>query len=122
MKLSQVQQLLDAKILTGQEYIDESVDEACGCDLMSDVLRYAKENGVLLTGLVNIQVLNTADMANMHSIVFVRNKQPTSKILDMADDIGMLVMQTSLPMFQACGILYQNGLRGAKPKEDPNGL
>ena len=44
------------------------------------------------------------------------------EILDMADDIGMLVMQTSLPMFQACGILYQNGLRGAKPKEDPNGL
>ncbi|MGI6110340.1 MAG: hypothetical protein ACOYB8_10935 [Eubacteriaceae bacterium] len=122
MKLSQVKQLLDAQVLTGGEFEEDTVEEACGCDLMSDVLKYAKENAVLLTGLVNKQVLNTADMANMHSIVFVRDKIPTREILEMADDIGMLIMRTSLPMFQACGILYQNGLRGARPKEKSDEL
>jgi len=118
MKLSDVKNLLSAEILTGEEHMDDEVFTACGCDLMSDVLRFAKEDGILLTGLVNIQVLNTADMSNMHSIIFVRSKQPSEEILEMARDIDMLVMTTHIPMFESCGILYANGLKGAKPKDE----
>ena len=67
MKLEKVKQLLNAAVLTGGEHLDEEVYVACGCDLMSDVLRYAKDDGLLLTGLVNKQVLNT-DIANMRSV------------------------------------------------------
>lgn len=84
---------------------------------MSDVLRYAKENGILLTGLVNKQVINTADMANMHSIIFVRNKKPGEDLLEMAEEIDMLIMTTDYPLYESCGILYQNGLKGAEPKK-----
>ena len=107
MKLREVKELLNARVLTGEEHLDEDVYVACGCDLMSDVLRYAKEDGILLTGLVNKQVFNTVDMANMHSIVFVRSK-----------DIDMLIMTTDYPLFESCGILYHNGLKGAIPKNE----
>lgn len=98
MKLSEVKELLNARVLTGEEHLEDEVNVACGCDLMSDVLRYAKEDGLLLTGLVNKQVLNTADMANMHSIIFVRSKVPGEALIEMAEDIDMLVMMTDYPL------------------------
>ncbi len=112
MKLSTIRDLLGAEVLTGEVHLDENVNKACGCDLMSDVLRYAKENAVLLTGLVNRQVFNTVDLSNMHSVIFVRNKRPDEELLELADDIDVLVMTTRIPMFEACGILYKHGLSG----------
>ena len=45
--------ILDAKVLCGEERLDEEVCTACGSDLMSDVLAYVKDQAVLLTGLLN---------------------------------------------------------------------
>jgi len=80
---------------------------------MSDVLCYAREDAVLLTGLVNKQVLNTADMANMNSIIFVRSKVPSEEVIKMAREMNILVMTTKYILFESCGLLYQNGLKGA---------
>ena len=43
MKLQQVCEILDAKILTSGPWEEQEVQSACGCDLMSDVLAYVKE-------------------------------------------------------------------------------
>lgn len=114
MKLCEIQKLLDAKCLSGQDRLEEEVFFGFGSDLMSDVLYYAKEDTVLLTGLVNKQVLNTADMANMYSIIFVRNKIPGPEIIKLAAEMDILLMSTSHILFESCGILYQKGLKGAK--------
>ena len=118
MKLSKIRELLNARVLTGEDHLEDEVYVACGCDLMSDVLRYAKEDGLLLTGLVNKQVINTADMACMNSVIFVRNKMPSQELLDMAEEIDMMIMTTDYPLFESCGILYHNGLKGAEPKDE----
>lgn len=113
MKLSQIRELLNAVVLTGESHLEEEVYTGFGCDLMSDVLCYAREDAVLLTGLVNKHVLNTVDMANMNSIIFVRSKIPNREILEMAREMDMLVMTTNYILFESCGLLYQNGLKGA---------
>jgi len=113
VKLSQVRELLNAVVLTGENHLDDEVFAGFGCDLMSDVLCYAKEGAVLLTGLSNKQVLNTAEIANMNSIVFVRNKVPNNEILELAREMDILMMTTKLILFESCGILYKYGLKGA---------
>ncbi|HAZ05558.1 MAG TPA: hypothetical protein DCY58_03740 [Acetobacterium sp.] len=113
MKLSQVRDLLDAVVLSGESHLEEEVHSGFGCDLMSDVLCFAREDAILLTGLVNKQVLNTADMANMNSIIFVRDKMPSQEMIDMARERNLLVMSTKYILFESCGILYSNGLKGA---------
>jgi len=113
MKLSRVQELLEAVVLSGESHLDDEVLTGFGCDLMSDVLCFAREDAVLLTGLVNKQVLNTVDMANMNSIVFVRNKMPCEDVIKMAQEMNLLVMSTKYILFEACGMLYANGLKGA---------
>ena len=53
-----------------------------------------------------------ADMMDMICIVFVRGKKPDGAILQLAVDRGIAVLATKLPMFAACGLLYEKGLRG----------
>ena len=112
MKISEIRDLLDAKLLTGEAILDHDVASACCSDMMSDVLAYVKDQGVLITGLVNPQVIRTANMMDMVCVVFARNKQPTEEMLDLARECGIAVMQTEKRAFEASGILYKAGLSG----------
>ncbi len=112
MKLSEVQKILDAEVLNGAESLDREVFSACGSDFMSDVLAYVKNQALLLTGLVNPQVIRTADMMDMKCVTFVRGKRPDEGLLALARERDMVVMSTPLRMYDACGRLYTNGLRG----------
>nr|MBQ8890276.1 hypothetical protein [Clostridia bacterium] len=116
MKIKTMQELLDAKILCCEENVEKHVYSACGCDLMSDVLAYVKDQAVLLTGLVNTQVIRTAVMMDMLCIVFVRSKAPTEEMLKLARDTGIVIMTTEKRLYEACGLLYSNGLVGNKAK------
>ena len=111
MKLSEVRDILDAEVLYGEDELDREVFSACGSDFMSDVLAYVKNQALLLTGLVNPQVIRTADMMDMKCVAFVRGKQPEENILELAQDRQLVVMATKERMYNACGLLYLNGLR-----------
>ena len=112
-----MQQLLEARVLCCEENIDRNVYSACGCDLMSDVLAFVKDQAVLLTGLVNPQVIRTAEMMDMICVVFVRSKVPTQEMIDLARDSGIVLMVSDKRLYEACGLLYTNGLVGNKVKE-----
>lgn len=117
MKISKMQELLDARVLCCEENIERHVYSACGCDLMSDVLAFVKDQAVLLTGLVNPQVIRTAEMMDMICIVFVRSKVPTQEMIDLAKESGIVLMVSDKRLYEACGLLYQNGLVGNKVKK-----
>ena len=117
MKISTIRELLGADVLCGEEHMDDHVYSACGSDMMSDVLAYVKDQAVLLTGLMNTQVVRTAEMMDMRCIVFVRNKKPTEEIVELAKENGIVLMASNKRMYEACGILYANGLVGNKAKE-----
>ena len=110
MKISEIRDLLDAEVLCGADQLDREVASACCSDMMSDVLAYVKDQGVLLTGLVNAQVIRTANMMDMHCIVFVRSKKPTEDMIELAKECGIAVMSSKLRAYVACGVLWQAGL------------
>ncbi|MBO5859667.1 MAG: hypothetical protein J6R20_07835 [Clostridia bacterium] len=110
MTINTIKELLGAEMLCGNECLDKDVHSACGSDMMSDVLAYVKDQAVLLTGLVNAQVIRTAEMMDMLCVVFVRSKQPSQDMIELAKECGIAVMTTSMRMYDACGILYSNGL------------
>ena len=111
MKIDKIQELLDAKVLCCEELRGSHVYSACGSDMMSDVLAYVKDQAVLLTGLVNSQVIRTAEMMDMRCIVFVRSKMPNEEMIRLAKESGIVLLATSKRMYEACGILYTNGLK-----------
>lgn len=110
MKISTIKELLDAEVICNEDMLSHDVYSACGSDMMSDVLAYVKNQAVLLTGLVNSQVIRTAEMMDMVCIVFVRSKRPSQEMIELAQESGIVMLATKKRMYEACGILYSSGL------------
>ena len=118
MKISDIADILEADVLTGETMLDHEIQTACGADLMSDVLAFAKERAALLTGLLNPQVIRTADMMDSRCIVFVRGKEPDGSMIELARDRDIAILTTKYCMFSACGRLYKAGLIPTKEKKE----
>ena len=71
----------------------------CGSDMMSDVLAFVKDQAVLLTGLVNPQVIRTAEMMDIVCIVFVRGKMPDPSMIGLAEERGIALLSCGQRMF-----------------------
>ena len=104
--------LLNAKVLCGEDDLDQEVRSACGSDLMSDVLAFVKEKAVLITGLTNVHVMRTAEMLDIHCVVFARGKIPPDEVLEEAAEIGIVVLSTEYTTYTTCGLMYEAGVRG----------
>ena len=112
MVIRKIAELLEAEVILGEDKLDMEVDMAFSSDMMSDVLAFVKDQSCLLTGLVNPQVVRTADMMDMHCIIFVRGKMPDESMIELAKEREITLMSTGYRMFTACGKLWENGLRG----------
>ncbi len=112
MNLGKVKEILKAEVISGSDKLQMEIKMGCGCDLMSDVLAFVKSGSLLLTGLTNPQVIRTAEMADIKAICFVRGKKPDKETVELAKSKSIPLLSTTLPMFEACGRLYKEGLVG----------
>ena len=110
MTVREIVSILDARVLAGGDRLDTEIRTACGSDMMSDVLAFAKDSSALITGLVNPQAVRTAQMMDMKCVVFVRGKLPDAEMIRLAEDLGVILLSTRHRMFMACGLLYGHGL------------
>jgi predicted transcriptional regulator len=112
MNLKDIKRILEAEVIVGDDQLDKDVTIACGCDLMSDVLSFVKPGALLLTGLINPQVVRTAEMADLRAICFVRGKKPAQETIEMAESKSIPLLTTPLLLFESCGRLHREGIFG----------
>ncbi len=124
MRLKEVMTITEAQFFSpdpakfhSQSALKQEVQTGFGADLMSDVLVYNVAQGLLITGLINPQIVRTAEMADAAAILVVRGKTPLSETIEVAQRVGIPLIGTRLTMFEACGRLYAAGLRAA-PRHD----
>jgi len=113
MTVAEAIKILDGQFFCGEERGGTEVESACGADLMSDVMAFVKDKVMLFTGLVNPQVIRTAELLDIHCVIFVRGKIPTKEMVEMADQSEIILGGTKLSMFMACGKIYEGGLKNA---------
>ena len=111
MKLAEIADILEAKIVCGEDSANDEIKYGFSSDLMSDVLTLDVENMLLITGLSNIQTVRTAEMADIKYIAFVRNKKTTEDILELASENGMVILESPFSLFKASGLLFSAGLK-----------
>jgi len=111
MNILDVQKALEAEITEGTGNDSIEIQCACGADLMRDVMAFVKDQVLLMTGLINIQVIRTALLIDIQAICFVRGKKPNDEMIALAKENGITLMNTRLPLFLACGKLYEAGVR-----------
>ncbi|QTA92838.1 DRTGG domain-containing protein [Desulfonema magnum] len=112
MKLFEIRNILKAEILTGEDQLNKTLFAGGGADLMGDVLAAVAKEAVLLTGLTTENVIQTAKIAEVGAIVFVRGKRPGKDVMRLARSYGLPILLTRYSLFVASGRLYMNGLRG----------
>jgi hypothetical protein len=112
MTLGEIIETLNAKVVLNNVGDDVEVQWARASDLMSDVLTRAKPDALLLTGLATPQSVYTAEMADVNVICYVRGKRPNAETLKLAEERGLVLLSTDLPMYESCGRLYRRGLKG----------
>jgi len=112
MKLSQIVQSLEAKVLTGDDLLEKDIDTCGASDLMSDILAGLSEGCILLTGLTTVQVIRTAMVAGVGAVVFVRDKTPPQEVIDLAKEQELPLISSPYSMFVSCGRLHACNLTG----------
>jgi predicted transcriptional regulator len=112
LKLSDVQEILNADVIVGAEQLDMEIKTAFGCDLMSDVLAFAKAGSILLTGLTNTQVIRIANVLDIAAIILVRGKKPQAEALVLAKELQIPILTTRYILFETAGRLYAKGIVG----------
>lgn len=111
MQVSEICQLLSAKIICGAEHASTNIERGYSSDLMSDVLTLDTDHLLLITGMCNLQTIRTAEMADIRFIVFVRHKKVTDEMIALAKENNLCLLESPFTLFKASGILYQAGLK-----------
>lgn len=111
MKLSELAEIVNGNVVCCHHKLDSEVEYGFASDLMSDVLTIHAEKLLLLTGLANMQAVRTAEMADIQAIVFVRNKTVSEDMITLAEDNGIVLIESPFTMFKASGLLFGKGVK-----------
>jgi len=111
MKISELIELLDARVAGGVFNPETTVTEAFASDLISDVLRIENCHPMLITGLCSIQTINTAGMANIKVIVIARGKNASPEMKALAEENFITIIETPYSVFKTSGLLFQHGIK-----------
>lgn len=106
MTIQDVATILEADVLTEGQAVNRKIGRIVASDLMSDVLLVDDENILLLTSLASDQVLRTAQIVGAVGVVVVNGKPLPSSMVKVAADLGMALMTSRLPKYEACTALY----------------
>ena len=110
MNLMKIIKIADGTLLTPNIDVDVEIRGGYGADLMSDVLAFSQPDCVLLTGLTNLQVVRTAQMAEFRAIIFIRGKNPQPETLTLAKQEDIPLISSPYGMFELSARLHRAGL------------
>jgi len=108
--IKEISEIISGKVLCCHEKLGNHIEYAFASDLMSDVLTVEKDNLLLITGLANLQAVRTAEMSDISFIIFARNKKISSNIIALAEETGIMLIESPYSVFRISGELYKAGV------------
>jgi predicted transcriptional regulator len=111
MTINEISKIIDGKVICCEEKLSTYVEFAFSSDLMSDVLTIEKENLVLITGLANLQTIRTSEMSDITCIIFARDKKIGKEMISLAQENGMILIESPHSVFHISGELYKAGIK-----------
>ena len=110
MIITEIAELVCGKILT-KNYKDKfEVQGAFVGDLMSDVLSTIRPEAVLITGLNHPQVIRTALIADASMVIIARGKEPSSEMIELAENEQMPLISSPLGLFEISSRLAEKDI------------
>jgi len=111
VKIHKIAELTEARVVAGNINDPREVNKAFSSDLMSDVLTLDEHEIVLITGLANVQLIRTVEIADVPVVLLCRNKPATNDMINLAKEIGIVLLESPFSIFRASGVLFSNGIK-----------
>ena len=111
MRMKEVAEITNARVVCGSEYLNDEARFAFSSDLMSDILTLDTENLLIITGLMNMQLLRTAEMVDVKFIVIGRGKKATPEMIELAKENKMVILESPFSLFRISGELNKAGMQ-----------
>jgi hypothetical protein len=106
MKLSELADKLGAQIVANVEKADETqVERFHVSDRISDLLNFASDETLLVTGLVNAHLVRVAELMDAPGICLLDGLAPDAPLLQAASQRGIVLMISESGREETAGLL-----------------
>ncbi|MGB9812564.1 MAG: DRTGG domain-containing protein [Thermovenabulum sp.] len=113
MKLTELIEKLNLKILTQGVNLEKKVEGGYAGDLLSWVMAHAKENQVWITIQSHQNIVAVASLLGLCAIIVAEGVEVEENTLKKAEEENIPILSSEKSTFELCGILY-NLLNGSK--------
>ncbi len=111
MKVKDVLASKHFQLVSDDSGIENEVNGMFSCDLLSQVMGFAKESNILITVLNNINVLGVASLLDLSCVIFSHNTQVKQAIIDKANALNIPLLRTKLPTSETVITLHEIGVK-----------
>ena len=106
MKVQELVEKLNLKVLSGEKGLDREIDGCYISDLLSDVMGNAMEGNIWITLQTHKNVMAVASLKEMSCIILVKNLVPNDETIEQSNDEDLPILQTNLPTYEIAGLVY----------------
>lgn len=106
MKVKELVEKLNLKVLSGEKGLDREIDGCYISDLLSDVMGNAMEGNIWITLQTHKNVMAVASLKELSCIILVKNLMPNGETIEQSNDEDLPILQTNLPTYEIAGLVY----------------
>ena len=107
MKVKELVEKLNLKVLCGESGLDRDIDGCYVSDLLSDVMGNAEMGNVWVTLQTHKNVIAIASLKELACVILVKGNKPDDDMLEQAKDEGIPVLGTTEQTFEVAGQIYK---------------
>ncbi len=112
MLLREAVRMIKGRVLYDEgDILEREYSCAIASDLMSNVMVDGEEDSILITSLVNPQVIRASEMMNITCIIITCGKSVTDTMIQLAKNRNIALVETEDTTFTVCGKLHGGGMR-----------
>jgi serine kinase of HPr protein (carbohydrate metabolism regulator) len=107
MKLKEIIEKLQLKVLTAKDKLDVDVTGGYTSDLLSDVIANSKEGNIWITLQIHQNIIAVAKLKDLAGIIIVNNREPDEDTLGKAKEENVPILCSKGMAFEVSGELYE---------------
>lgn len=107
MKLHELAEIAEFKVLNNGKNMDREITVPYCCDLLSVAMGKMPSGAAWVTVMGNLNTLAVAALADAACVILAEGSNLDEQALEKALEQGITVLRTSLPIFEAALLVHQ---------------
>ncbi len=107
MKLKEIIEKLQLKVLMDQDKLDMEVTGGYTSDMLSDAIANSKEGNLWITLQTHQNIIAVAKLKDLSGIIIVNNREPDEDTLQKAKEENVPLLGSEETAYEVSGKLYE---------------